>query len=123
MRLTMEAPRTTIVRGRVMAHNGSGAIEATDGAGPIDAMPASGAIRLSHVQPAVTRAHARSGAIKVTLASGAGHDFLAQSESGKIFVSGLGHDDATRDNYPSPNGKLGGGGPLVDIRTIFAPFT
>ena len=86
-------------------------------------MPASGAIRLSHVQPAVTRAHARSGAIKVTLAPGAGYDFLAQSESGKIFVSGLGHDDATRDNYPSPNGKLGGGGPLVDIRTIFAPFT
>ena len=103
-----------------MAHNGSGAIEATDGAGPINAMPASGAIRLSHVQPAVTRAHAMSGAIKVTLASGAGHDFLAQSESGKIFVSDLGHDDATREEYPSPNGKLGGGGPLVDISTNFS---
>jgi hypothetical protein len=102
-------------QGRVVAHNGSGAIEATDVAGPIDAMTASGAIRLSQVQPAAIRAHAKSGAIKVTLAPGAGYDFLAQSESGKIFVSGMTTQQGK--NIRHLTGKLGGGGPLVDINT------
>jgi hypothetical protein len=76
-------------KGRVVAQNSSGAIEAIDVAGPIDSTTGSGAIRLTQLQPAVIRARARSGAIKANLAPGAGYDFLARSESGKIFIPGI----------------------------------
>ena len=99
----------------MVAHNGSGAIEATDLAGAIDVMTGSGAIHLSQVQPAAIRARARSGAIKVTLVPGAGYDFLTRSESGKISVSGTTTQQV--GNIHHLTGKLGGGGPLVDIST------
>ena len=99
-------------QGRVVAQNGSGTIEATDVSGGIDATTGSGAIVLSQIQPAPIRAHATSGAIKVSLVPGAGYDFLARSESGKVSIS-----EMKGKNPGHLTGKLGGGGPLVDIST------
>ena len=102
-------------QGRVVAHNGSGGIEGTDVAGPIDAMTESGAIRLSQIKPAEVRAHSRSGAINVTLVRGGGYDFLARSESGKIFISEMQNRKGKNARYLT--GNLSGGGPMVDIST------
>jgi hypothetical protein len=103
-------------KGRVVAQNSSGAIEAIDVAGPIDATTGSGAIRLTQVQPAAIRARARSGAIKVNLAPGAGYDFLARSESGKIYIPGI-TTTQQGESIHHLTGKLGDGGPMVDIST------
>jgi hypothetical protein len=102
-------------QGRVQVHNGSGAVEVTDLAGPIEATTGSGAIRLSQRQPAPIRARARSGAIKVRVAAGAGYDYLARSEKGEIFIANV-HGNKAK-NKRELTGKLGEGGPLVDVST------
>jgi hypothetical protein len=101
--------------GRTEVHNGSGSAEVNHATGPIAVTTGSGAIRLSQIKPASIRARARSGAIKVKLASNAGYNYLVRSEKGKISVA-----DAQGTNAKNSReliGKLGEGGPLVDVST------
>jgi hypothetical protein len=105
----------TNAHGRVVVHDESGAIEASNVAGEIDATNGSGAIRLSQSIAASVRAHARSGAIKVKLVPQAAYTVVARSESGKVLVPDI--PSGSGQNSRQITGSLGGGGPLVDVRT------
>jgi DUF4097 and DUF4098 domain-containing protein YvlB len=103
------------VDGPVFARNGSGHIEAAGIAGAIDVQTGSGAIRLTQTQPAPVRARADSGAIHVKLASQDDCAILAQSHSGNVSIpERTVQGDVEKHRV---DGKIGLGGPLVDLRT------
>jgi DUF4097 and DUF4098 domain-containing protein YvlB len=101
------------VNGPVIAHGDSGGVEALEVAGSVDAQVDSGGIRISQTTPAAIKARTDSGGIDVTLARTGGYDIRAHSDSGRITapemtVSGT----ISRHDV---NGRLRGGGPLVDV--------
>ncbi len=101
--------------GPVFVRNDSGSIEATEVAGAIDAQTGSGAIRLSQAKPAPIRAHADSGAIRVKLVSGSGYAIVARSDHGKVSVPKKRVEGDLKQHHV--DGKIGAGGPLVDLGT------
>jgi len=102
------------IGGSVTARVDSGGIDAIDIAGGIDAEADSGSIRLAQTKPASIRAKADSGGITVRLAPGAGYDVNAAAESGSISVPEM----TVRSEFSRHHvdGKVRGGGPLVNLR-------
>jgi len=103
------------VNGPVYAHADSGGIEAMEISGSIDAEVDSGGVRVSQTAPAPIKARSDSGGTDITLATTGGYDIQAHAGSGgitapEITVSG-------RISSHEVNGKLRGGGALVDVRT------
>jgi hypothetical protein len=105
--------RISDVGGSVVAHVDSGAIEAIDVAGSIEANADSGGIRLVQTKAAPIRAKADSGGVTVKLAPGAGYDLSADTGSGHISVPEM--TVRTTFSRHHIDGKIRGGGPLVDI--------
>jgi hypothetical protein len=102
------------IGGSVTARVDSGEIDAIDIAGGIDAEADSGSIRLAQTKPAPIRAKADSGGITVRLAPGGGYDINARAESGSISVPEM----TVRSEFSRHHvdGKVRGGGPLVNVR-------
>jgi DUF4097 and DUF4098 domain-containing protein YvlB len=106
--------RVRNVKGPLFARVDSGGIEASGIAGSIDAQTDSGSVRLMQTSPAPIHAKAESGGVTVTLVHGAGYDIRADTESGHISIP-----DATVRSESSSHhieGKVGGGGPLVQVQ-------
>jgi hypothetical protein len=101
------------ISGSVTARVDSGGIDAIDVAGGIDAQADSGSIRLVQTKPAPITARADSGGITVRLAPSAGYDVSATSESGNISVPEM----TVRSEFSRHHvdGKVRGGGPLVNV--------
>jgi hypothetical protein len=102
------------VNGPVYAHADSGGIEAMEISGSVDAEVDSGGVRVSQTAPAPIKARSDSGGADITLASTGGYDIRAHAGSGRITAS-----DVTVSGEISRhevNGKLRGGGALVDVR-------
>jgi hypothetical protein len=100
--------------GEVRAHADSGGIEAMEVAGRVEAETDSGGIRISQTQPASIHARADSGGADIALAPNGGYYITARSANGRVTA-----DNVTPTREPSRgvlDGKLRGGGPLVDIR-------
>jgi DUF4097 and DUF4098 domain-containing protein YvlB len=102
------------IAGDVFARADSGGIEAMDVAGAIDARADSGSIRLSQTEPASIRAKADSGGVKLRLAPRADYDVSVEAGSGSISVPEM----TVRSGFSAHHleGKVGKGGPLVQIR-------
>lgn len=102
------------IGGAVVARVDSGGVEATNVSGSIDAQTDSGSIRLSQTTPAPIRAKADSGGVTVRLAPKAGYDLNLETDSGRISVPEI----TVRSGFSSHHvqGKVGSGGPLVEIR-------
>jgi len=103
------------VNGPVYAHADSGGIEAMEISGSVDAEVDSGGVRVSQTAPASIKARSDSGGADITLARTGGYDIQAHAGSGgitapEVTVSG-------RISQHEVNGKLRGGGALVDVRT------
>ncbi len=102
------------VRGPVYAKSDSGGIEALEVAGSIDAQVDSGGLRLSQTAPGAIRARADSGGADIRLAPKAGYDVKARSGSGRVSVSDVAVRGTLERNRV--DGKVRGGGPLVDVQ-------
>ena len=102
------------IKGAVFARVDSGGIEASDVAGAIDAEADSGSIQLRQTKAAPIRAKADSGGVTARLAPGAGYDVSAQCDSGHISVPEMTVKGAFSRHHVE--GKVHGGGPLVDVR-------
>jgi len=103
------------VNGPVYARADSGGIEATEITGSVDAEVDSGGVRVSQAAPAPIKARSDSGGADITLAKTGGYDIQAYAGSGRVTVP-----DVTVSGRISPhevNGKLRGGGALVDVKT------
>jgi len=103
------------VNGPIYARTDSGGIDALEIAGSIDAGANSGGIRVSQTAPAAIRTRADSGGAYITLARAGGYDIRAHAGSGRIAAP-----DVTVSGTISRhevNGRIRGGGPLVDVRT------
>lgn len=109
------------VHGPVYARADSGGIQATDIAGNIDVQTDSGGIRVAQKQPGEIRAKADSGGAHITLAGASGYDIRATSGSGRVNVSDVAvHGTLSRNHI---EGKVRGGGPLVDVHVSSGPVT
>ena len=100
--------------GPVYARAHSGGVDALEVAGSVDAGVDSGGVRVSQTTPAPIEAHTDSGGADITLARTGSYDIRAHAGSGRItapnvVVSG-------RISRHEMNGKLRGGGALVDVR-------
>lgn len=102
------------VRGAVTARADSGGIKALGVAGPVDVSTDSGGIDVAQTQAAPVRVRADSGGARVKLASSGGYDVRAASDSGRITVPDLTVRGALSPQHVQ--GKLRGGGPLVDVQ-------
>jgi hypothetical protein len=100
--------------GEVRARADSGGIEALDVAARVEAETGSGGIRISQTQPAPIRARADSGGADIALAQTGGYDITARSESGRVTAENL--TPAGKPSRGMLDGRLRGGGPLVDVR-------
>jgi hypothetical protein len=102
------------VNGPVYARADSGGIEAMEIAGSVDAEADSGGVRVSQTIPALIKARTDSGGAEITLARAGGYEIRAHAGSGRITAP-----DVTVSGTISRhdvNGKLRGGGPLVDVQ-------
>jgi hypothetical protein len=100
--------------GQVHAHADSGGIEAMEVAGPVEAETDSGGIRISQTQPASIHARADSGGADITLAPAGAYDITARSATGRVTADNV---TPTREaSRGTLDGRLRGGGPLVDVR-------
>jgi hypothetical protein len=106
--------RINDVQSSVYARADSGGIEAVRIAGPIDVATDSGGIRLEQVKAGAIRARADSGGADLKLASAGGYDVAVSSSSGRVSVRDLVVRGTLSKNHLE--GKLRGGGPLVDVR-------
>jgi Toastrack DUF4097 len=102
------------VHGPVYARADSGGIDALDVAGSVDAEADSGGIRISQTTPASIRTRVDSGGAEITLAKAGGYDIRAQTGSGHISAPDVTVSGTISRN--EVNGKLRGGGALVDVR-------
>lgn len=102
------------VKGSAWGRVDSGGITALGIAGPVTAEADSGHISIRQSVAAPIRAKADSGGITVELAKGAGYDIDAQTESGGISAPALTVNSEYSKHHVQ--GKLHGGGPLVDVR-------
>ena len=102
------------VNGPVYARADSGGIEALEIAGSVDVGVDSGGVRVWQTTPALIRTRTDSGGADIRLARTGGYEIRAHAGSGRItapnvLVSGT----VSRHDL---NGRLRGGGPLVDVR-------
>jgi hypothetical protein len=102
------------VDGPFYARADSGGIEAMDIAGSVDVQVDSGGVRLSQSHPGPVRARADSGGMTLKLASSGGYDLHLESESGRISVPEMVMKGSHSQHRVE--GKVRGGGPLVDIK-------
>jgi hypothetical protein len=103
------------VNGPVYARADSGGIDALEIAGSVDAEVDSGGVRISQTTPASIRTRSDSGSADIVLAKTGGYDIRAHAGSGGISAR-----DVTVSGTMSRhevNGKLRGGGAMVDVRT------
>ncbi len=103
------------VNGPVYARADSGGIDAMEISGSVDAEVDSGGVRVSQTAPAPIKARSDSGGADITLATTGGYDIEAHAGSGRITAR-----DVMVSGRISPhevNGKLRGGGALVDVST------
>jgi hypothetical protein len=105
--------RISNINGAVTAHVDSGGIEASEVAGNIDAKADSGSIRLSQTKAAPIHARSDSGGVTVKLAPGAGYDAQLETGSGHIRVPEITANGSFSGHRV--DGKIRGGGPLIDI--------
>jgi Putative adhesin len=103
------------VNGPVYARADSGGIEAVEVSGSIDAEVDSGGVRVSQTAPAPIKARSDSGGADITLARTGGYDIQAHAGSGRITAPDVAVSG--RISRHELNGKLRGGGALVDVRT------
>jgi hypothetical protein len=103
------------VNGPVYAHADSGGIDAMEISGSIEAEVDSGGVRVSQTAPAPIRARSYSGGADITLAGTGGYDIQAHAGSGRITAPEI--TVSGRISSHEVNGKLRGGGALVDVRT------
>jgi hypothetical protein len=101
------------VQGPVYAQADSGGIEAFDIAGSIDVQTDSGGIHLSQARPDHIRAKADSGGAHIKLAAG-GYNVRASSDSGHVNVSDITVQGRLSKHHVE--GKVRGGGPVVDVQ-------
>ncbi|HYP13967.1 MAG TPA: DUF4097 family beta strand repeat-containing protein [Bryobacteraceae bacterium] len=102
------------VQGSVFARADSGGIRAQRIAGPVDVSTDSGGIHVEQAKPGPIVARADSGGADLRLASNGGYDVNVSSESGTVSVRDLvARGSLSRHRA---EGKLRGGGPLVDVR-------
>jgi hypothetical protein len=103
------------VTGPVFARADSGGIDALEVAGSVDAECDSGGVRISQTTPASIRTRTDSGGADIVLAKTGGYDIRAQAGSGGISA----RDVTVSGNISRHelNGKLRGGGAMVDVRT------
>jgi Toastrack DUF4097 len=102
------------VKGSLYARVDSGGIEADNIAGSVDAETDSGGIHISQSSAAPIRAKADSGGVTLRLASNAGYDVSIDADSGSISVPEIStHGDISKHHV---EGKIHGGGPLVNVR-------
>ncbi len=102
------------VRGSVYARADSGGIDALEVAGGIDVQTDSGGLRLTQTKPDTIRAKTDSGGADIKLAHSSGYDIRASSDSGRVSVAELTVRGTISRNHAE--GKVRGGGPLVDVR-------
>jgi hypothetical protein len=101
--------------GPVYARADSGGIDALEVAGSIDVQVDSGGLRVSQTATAPIKAHTDSGGADIVLARAGGYDIRAHAGSGRVTAP-----DVTISGKLSRhevNGRLRGGGALVDVRT------
>jgi hypothetical protein len=103
------------VNGPVYARADSGGIEAMEISGSVDAEGDSGGVRVSQTAPAPIKARSDSGGADITLARAGGYDIQAHAGSGRITAPDV--TVSGRISRNEVNGKLRGGGALVDVRT------
>jgi Putative adhesin len=100
--------------GEVRAHADSGGVEAMEVAGRVEAETDSGGIRISQTQAASIHARADSGGADIALAPTSGYEITARSRNGRVTADNM---TATRNAARGAlDGRLRGGGPLVDVR-------
>jgi hypothetical protein len=101
------------VNGPVYAHGDSGGVEALEITGAVDAGVDSGGIRISQAAPAPIKARTDSGGVTIILAGTGGYDIRAHANSGRITAPEV----TVRGTFSHHeiNGRLRGGGPLVDV--------
>jgi DUF4097 and DUF4098 domain-containing protein YvlB len=104
------------LKGRVDAHTGSGTIEGGAITGPISAHTGSGSVRLEQTAPGALEAQTGSGEVSVRLPANAAFDLYAHTGSGRVWVD---RPITVQGNLGGHEiqGKVNGGGPLVDVRT------
>ena len=83
--------------------------------GRVDAEVDSGGVRVSQTAPAPIKARSDSGGADITLARTGGYDIQAHAGSGRITAPDVAVSGRISRN--EVNGKLRGGGALVDVRT------
>ncbi len=105
------------VKGRVDAHTGSGSIEGSAILGPINAHTGSGSVRLEQTAPGPLEAHTGSGGVNVRLPVDASFDLHAHTGSGHVTVNHPIMVQGTVGGGHDIQGKVKGGGALVDLRT------
>ncbi len=104
------------LKGKVDAHTGSGSIQGSGITGPISANTGSGSVRLEQTAVAALEAHTGSGGVNVRLPADAAFDLYAHTGSGHVYVD---HPITIQGTLGGREvqGKVKGGGPLVDVRT------
>ena len=102
------------INGPVYARADSGGIEAMEVAGSVDAAVDSGGVRVSQTIPALLKARTDSGGADITLASAGGYEIRAHAGSGGITARDVAVSGTISRH--EVNGKLRGGGPLVDVQ-------
>lgn len=101
------------VNGPVYAHGDSGGIEALEIAGSVDTVVDSGGVKISQTVVAPIKARTDSGGIDIILAKTGGYDIRATAGSGRITAPEI-TVSGTISRH-AVNGKLRGGGALVDV--------
>ena len=104
------------VKGKVDAHTGSGSIQGAALAGPVSAHTGSGNVRLEQTGTGAIEAHTGSGGVNVRLPAEAAFDLYAHTGSGHVTVD---HPITMQGSVGGHEiqGKVKGGGALVDVRT------
>ena len=104
------------VKGKVDAHTGSGSIEGSGITGPINAHTGSGSVKLEQTAAGPMQVHTGSGGVNVRLPADAAFDLYADTGSGHVYVDHPITIHGTVGGH-KVEGKVKGGGPLVDVRT------
>ena len=104
------------LNGKVDAHTGSGTIQGSGIRGPISAHTGSGSVRLEQTAAGPLEAHTGSGGVNVRLPAEAAFDLYARTGSGKVYVDHPMTVQGTIGGH-EVQGKVKGGGALVDVRT------
>ena len=104
------------LRGPVDANTGSGSVTVTGVGDELRAHTGSGSVRIEQAAAGPLEARTGSGSVNVRLAAASGFDLHADTGSGSVHVA---HPMTVRGTVGGRDiqGKVRGGGPLVDVRT------